>query len=154
MEKLKLKGLIKIDLIRDGEVIEEREIKNTITNAGLAEITNLLGNVSSPVSFTYLAVGTGTTAAAATDTALETEITDSGLERASATVTQETDSVTDDTLQLLKSWTVTGSKAVTECGAFNDASAGTILGHQVFSAINVISGDALQITYKFVFAGA
>ena len=153
MEKLKLKGLIELSLIREGKVIENRKIKNTITNAGLDEITNLLGNVSSPVAFTFLAVGTGSTAANATDTALETEITDSGLARAAATVSQETTTVSNDTLQLLKSFTVTGTKAVTECGAFNDASAGTILGRQVFAAINVVNGDTLQITYKFAFAG-
>ena len=149
---LKLKGVIKISKIRNGEVIEEREVDNTITNTGLAEVANLIGNVSTPVSFTFLAVGIGTTAAAATDTALESEIVDSGLARAAATVTRQTTTVANDTLQLVKSWSVSGTKAVTECGAFNDASAGIMLGHQVFSAINVVSGDTLQLTYKFIFA--
>jgi len=151
-EGLKIKGLIKITQIRDGKVIDEREIKNVITNAGLAEVANLCGNVSSPAYFTYLAVGIGTTAAAATDTTLQSEITDSGLERASATVTRQTTNVSNDTLQLVKLWTATGVKAVTECGAFNDASSGEMLGHQVFSAINTAANDTIQVTYKFIFA--
>ena len=100
-------------------------------------------------AFTYLAVGIGTTAADAADTALESEIVDSGLERAAATCSRVTTDVTNDTAQLLKSWSVTGTKAVTEAGALNAASTGTLLGRQVFSAINVVSGDTLQITYKF-----
>jgi len=37
---------------------------------------------------------------------------------------------------------------VTESGVLNDASTGTLLARQVFSAINVASGDSLQITWK------
>jgi len=48
--------------------------------------------------------------------------------------------------------TASGAKAVTECGALNAASSGTLLGHQVFSAINVTSGDTLELTYNFSFA--
>lgn len=151
-DALKVKGEFELRLYRRGILIDERILRNTVTNTGLAEVANLVGDESSPTAFTYLAVGTGTTAAAATDTALESEITDSGLERAAATVSRVTTTVTNDTLQLLKSWTATGSKAVTECGAFNDPSAGIMLGHQVFAAINVTSGDTLQLTYKFAFA--
>lgn len=151
-DSLTLKGLIDIKQIRDGKVIEERTIKNIITNTGKAEIANLAGNVSTPASFTYLAIGTGTTAAAATQTALVTEITDTGLERAAATVSRVTTTATNDTLQLVKQWTATGAKAVTECGAFNAASTGIMLGRQVFSAINTANGDTIQVTYKFIFA--
>jgi hypothetical protein len=56
--------------------------------------------------------------------------------------------VTNDTAQLDKTWSVSGTKAVTECGIFNDASAGTLLGRQVFTAVNVVSGDSLQVIYK------
>ena len=100
-------------------------------------------------AFTYLAVGIGTTAPAAGNTALETEITDSGLARASATVSRVTTTVSNDTAQLDKTWNVTGTKAVTEAGAFNAASSGTLLGRQTFSAVNVANGDTLQVIYKF-----
>lgn len=147
-DKLKVKGLINLKVYRDGKLIDERKVKNTITNAGLGETTNLMGNVATPAYFTYLAVGIGTTAATAANTALESEIVDSGLVRAGATVTQETTTVANDTLQLMKSWTVTAAKAVTECGILNAASVGDLLGRQVFAAINVTSGDTLQVTYQ------
>jgi hypothetical protein len=145
---LKISGLIEIEVIRDGKVVDKRKIKNLITTAGKGEVTNLMGNVSSPASFTYLAVGTGATAAAAGDTTLQTEITDSGLARASATVTRQTTTTTNDTLRLIKSWTVSGTKAITECGIFNAASAGVLLGRQVFTAVNVVSSDTFQVTYS------
>jgi len=151
-EGIKLRGLIKIDLIRDGKLIDTREIKNTITTAGLAEVANLCGNVASPAYFTYLALGLGTVAASSANTTLGSEILDSGLERASATVSRVTTTATNDTLQLLKEWTASGVKAVTECGAFNDATTGEMLGRQVFAAINTVSGDTVQVTYKFIFA--
>jgi len=150
-DTLKVKGLIKLELSRDGNVIESREVKNTITNAGLAQIALLAGDASA-VPFTYLALGTGTDAAAATDTTLKTETSDSGLARAAATVSRVTTSVSNDTLQLSKAFTSAASAAVTECGIFNASSDGTLLGRQVFSAINVISGDVLTITYKVSFA--
>lgn len=151
-DTIKLRGEFILKLIRDGKVVQEVKKSNTITKTGLAEITNHLGNISSPVAFSYLAVGTGTTAATSDDTTLEAEITDSGLERASATVTQETTTSTNDTLQLVKQWTASGSKAVTEIGAFNASSSGVMLGRQVFSVINTVSGDTLELTYKFIFA--
>ena len=122
---------------------------NTITNTGLAGIASRINGDGSEATFTYLAVGTGTTASSATDTTLETEITDSGLIRASATCSRVTTTVTNDTAQLVYTWTVTGTKAVTEAGALNISSAGVLLGRQVFSAVNVANEDSLQLTYKF-----
>jgi len=150
-ENLKMKGLISIEVKdKKGKLKEKRDVTNTITNVSLAEVTGLMGNVGSKTAFTYLAVGTGTDAAAAGDTTLQTEITDSGLARSAATVSQETTTQTDDTLQLLKAWTASGSKAVTECGILNAGSTGTLLGHQVFAALNVISGDVITLTYQVV----
>ena len=61
-----------------------------------------------------------------------------------------TTDVTNDTAQGVLSFSVTGTKAVTESGFFNHigTATGTMLSHQVFSAINVVSGDTLQITWK------
>lgn len=127
---------------------------NLVTNAGLALAAGRLNGSGSPAAATYIATGTGTNAAAAGDTTLQTEISDSGLERAAATVSLVTTTQTNDTAQMLKSFSVTGTKAVTESGVLNAASTGTLLCRQVFSAINVANGDTLQITWKVAFADA
>lgn len=151
-ENLKLKGLISLTLTDSkGNVKDKREIKNTITSAGLAQIALLAGDATA-IPFTYLALGTGVTAANIADTALQAETAASGLARAAATVSRVTTTVTNDTLQLLKAFTAGASVAITECGMFNAASTGTILGRQVFAAVNVVSGDILTITYKVSFA--
>jgi len=149
-ESLNLQGNISIVLKdKNGNIREKREIKNTITNTGFAEVANLMGNVSSPAYFTYLAIGTGTTPASASQTALVTELTTNGLGRASATVSRVTTTQTNDTLQLVKSFTCTGgTNAVTEVGIFNNASVGIMLGRQVFDVVNMGNTDVLEITYK------
>ena len=121
---------------------------NLVTNVGFAGAASRINGADAEAAFTYLAVGIGTTGAAVGDTTLESEIVDSGLERAAGSASRVTTTETDDTAQLVKTWTVTGSKAVTEAGVLNAASTGTLLARQVFSAINVVSGDSLQLTYK------
>ncbi len=148
-DNIKLTGHINIKHIRNGKVIGERDIHNLITTVGKALLAGRLNGVGAPAAATYLAVGVGTNAAAAGDTALQTEIVDSGLERAAATAALATTTTTDDTATLTKTWTATGSKAVTEVGAFNASSVGTLLGRRVFSAVNVVATDQLQVTYSF-----
>ncbi|OQB16960.1 MAG: hypothetical protein BWY14_01282 [Parcubacteria group bacterium ADurb.Bin192] len=132
-----------------GRWTDQLVFNNLVVNAGLAGMASRCNGSGGEAAFTYLAVGIGTTAPAAGNTALETEITDSGLARASATVSRVTTTVSNDTAQLDKTWNVTGTKAVTEAGAFNAASSGTLLGRQTFSAVNVANGDTLQVIYKF-----
>ena len=99
-------------------------------------------------AFTYIAIGTGTASASASDTALGTEITTGGGARASATVSRVTTDVTNDTAQAVVTFNFTSGFAVTETGLFNASSSGTMLNRQVFSAVNVTSGDSLQVTIK------
>jgi len=122
-------------------------------NAGLAEAAGLLGNTGSPTAFTYLEVGTGTGAHDATDTTLDAAITDSGLARASATVSRVTTTVTNDTLQLSKQWSVTGSKTIGEQGTFNASSGGDMLQRTALSPTrSVVNGDTYTLTVKIVHA--
>ena len=125
-----------------------RNISNLMTNAGFAGVASRINGSGAEAAFVYIAVGTGTTAAAAADTTLQTETTTSGLGRVSATASRVTTTQTNDTAQLQNTFSATGSVAVTESGVLNASSAGTLLCHQVFSAINVVSGDSLQITWK------
>lgn len=131
-----------------GRMADTKVIGNLVTNAGFAGAAGRLMGSGSPAAFTYIAVGTGAVAAAVTDTALGTETTTSGLARVAGTVSLVTTTVTSDTAQVTTTFSVTGTVAVTESGVLNAASAGTLLCRQVFSAINVVSGDSLAITWK------
>lgn len=122
--------------------------QNLVTNAGFAGVASRINGSGAEAAFVYLALGTGATAAAATDTTLQTEITDTGLARASATASRVTTTQTNDTAQLVYTWTATGAKAVTEAGVLNAASVGVLLARQVFSAINTANTDTIQVTYR------
>lgn len=138
------KGLLSTLLL--GSWVSEMRVANLITNAGMAGVASRINGAGSEAAFTYIAIGTGTTAAAAGDTALETEITTGGGARAAATASRTTTDVTNDTARLVVTFNFTATFAVTEAGALNAASSGVLLNHQVFSAVNVQSGDSLQVT--------
>jgi hypothetical protein len=121
---------------------------NLVTNVGHAACSGRLGNLGSYSPFVYVGVGTGTTAASVSDTALQTEISTGGLSRAVATAAQTTTTVTNDTLQLTFTATATSSFAVTEEGIFDASSAGHLLARQVFSAVNVASGDSITVVHS------
>ena len=139
---------------KDGNIKDTREYSNLVTNAGLAGLASLLNGAGGEAAFTYLAIGIGTTAAVAADTTLDSEITTVGGERASATASRTTTTVTNDTARLLHTWTFTGSLAITETGALNAASAGTLLNRSVFAAVNVVTTDSLQVTIDYALANA
>ena len=123
--------------------------RNGITNAGKAAVAGLVGNTGSITAFTYLAYSSGTTAFAATQTALVT--TDS--QRSAATVTRTTTTVTNDTLQLTKTFSISSTETAAEGGIFNASSGGTMLARVVFSpARSMASGDTLAYTHKIAFA--
>lgn len=121
---------------------------NLVTTVGKAAVADQTGGTTtSPM--TALAIGIGTTAAAAADTTLESEITTNGGERGAAAVTNVTTTTADDTERWIKTWTFTGSFAVTEEGVLdNNTSGGVLLARQVFAAVNVVSGDSLQVTHS------
>ena len=153
-EGVKLKGIVNYRAIdKDGNLKFDTTEENLIVNTGLAEVTNLLGNVSTPVAFTFLANGSSTTAASATQTALVAENSATGSARAAATVTRQTTTVANDTLQLVKAWSITGNITVNEVGVFNNATTGTMLCRQVTSATkNLVNGDTFTVTYKIIVA--
>lgn len=132
-----------------GNLKEMRDISNLVTNAGFAGVASRINGAGSEAAFDRIAIGTGTTAAAATDTALETEITTGGGVRSIATTSRTTTDVANDTAQNVVTFNFSDSFAITESGVFNADTAGTMLARQVFSPINVANGDSLQITWKF-----
>lgn len=94
--------------------------------------------------FKYHDGGVGTTAEAIGDTGIET--TD-GESRATGTQTESA----ANAYQSVGTISYTTTKAITEHGLFNDASAGTLMDRTVFSAVNVVSGDSIQFTYTITF---
>jgi len=131
-----------------GNLKAEWQGANLITDAGKAGMASRLNGSGAESAFTYIGIGTGTASAGASDTALGSEITTGGGARASATVSRVTTDVTDDTAQAVVTFNFTAGFAVTETALFNASSAGTMLNRQVFSAVNVTSGDSLQVTIK------
>lgn len=131
-----------------GNWVSKLLVANGVTNTGMAGVASRINGDGSEAAFTYIAVGTGVGAFSAADTTLGTETAASGLSRAAATASRVTTDVTNDTAQLVKTFTVTGTVAVTESGVLNAASVGVLLCRQTFSAINVVNGDSLQVTWK------
>lgn len=148
--RLALSGLVIPGLT--GSWVTEMELSNLVTDAGKAGVASRINGAGSEAAFTYIGVGVGTTAAAAGDTALQTEKLEDGTTSAaahkSATASRVTTDVTNDTAQLVATFNFTATLAITESGVFNASSAGVLLCRQVFSAINVVSGDSLQVTWK------
>jgi hypothetical protein len=147
-----LRGWSHWEHIRDGQVIDVRDVPNAIVNDGKAHVAYMIAqtNTGTYLPFTYIAIGSGTTAATATDTNLGTEITTAGGGRASATVTRVTTTVTNDTAQLTKTFTFTtsGTFAVSESAVFNSTTSAPMLCRQTFATINVVPNDTLAVTWK------
>lgn len=117
-----------------------------LTHAGTAVVTNRM--IQAGTAPKNIGWGIGTTAAAATDTALQTESapTTSG-GRTVGTEARTTVTNTNDNYQVTGTVTATSSLAITESGLFDAVSAGNMLIHSVFSAVNVISGDSISFTF-------
>ncbi len=132
-----------------GRWSSKRKISNLITTVGKALVAGRINGSGAPAAATYIAVGTGATAADVADTDLDAEIVDSGLERANSAVSLVTTDTANDSARLSNTFTVTGTKAIVESGVFNAAVAGTMLARQVFSTVNVVNGDSFQVTWTF-----
>lgn len=135
----------------DGNIRDSFTVDNIVTNAGKAQLALLCGDASA-VPFTYIALGTSSTAVSATDTALTAEITDSGLERATATISRTTTTVTNDTFQAVKTFTATGSKTVEEVGIFNASSGPSMLSHALTTSKSLVNGETITVTYQLRFS--
>lgn len=116
-----------------------------VTNTGKDYITGLIKQTNN-IEPSFVAIGTGTTAEAITQTALVTEIET----RTSGTSSQVTTTTTNDTYRVVGTVTATATRAVTESGLFSASSAGTMVTRSMFSAttVNLASGDSIQMTWE------
>jgi hypothetical protein len=125
----------------DGNIKQQEKCHNLITTAGRNAIVERLDSSPGTSQPTHMAIGTGATAAAAGDTALQTEIDRNAL-------TSNTSSA--NVLTMVGDWAAgDGTGAITEAGVLNAASTGTLYARAVFSVINKAAGDTLQITWTF-----
>ena len=139
-EQMSVKGRLSVVLLdADGKVKQSQDIPNLVVNSGLAFIASRMKDTTD-AAMSHMAVGSGTTAAAAGDTALETQI-GSRVSLTSTTVTANA------TAYVATFAAGTGTGAITEAGIFNASTAGTMLCRTVFSVVNKGADDTLQITW-------
>lgn len=142
-ETLKLTGQLHIVVRgKDGEIKDEREVKNLVVNAGLEFIASrMIGTADAVMS--HMGLGSGTTAAAAGDTDLQTAL-GSRVGLASSAV----DGADAKKVVYTANFPAgAGTGTVTEAGTFNAATAGIMLCRTTFAAVNKTADDALSITW-------
>ena len=139
-DQLKLHGELHI-VVKDknGNVKESRKEKNLVVSSGLNFICSRMKDTTDG-AMSHMALGSGTVAAAAGDTALGTQL---GSREALDSTT-----VSTNTIEYVSSFEAgEGTGAVTEAGIFNAASGGTMLCRVVFAEINKAADDTMSITW-------
>lgn len=136
-DQLKMKGSLQIRL--NDEVV--REVDNLVVTAGKGYVASRMKSDVSGGSaiMSHMAIGSGSTSAAAGDTALGSQ-----LGRVALTSTGISGAVLTYTASFAAG---TGTGAVTEAGLFNASSSGTMLCRTVFSVVNKGSSDSMTITW-------
>ena len=138
-----LHGRMEARLVKPDGTVIVRAKDNLIVDAGFSFIAQSIGLASGrPAVMSHIAVGTGTTAAAAGNTALVTEVL-----RKAATFSHTAGTKVFQFEATFNAGEATG--AITEAGVLNAASAGTMLDRVVFAVINKGADDTL--TQRFTF---
>ena len=123
---------------KDGNLKQKQEVKNLVVDTGLDYIASRMKDATA-TAMSHMAIGTGSTAAAAGNTAL-------GSEAARQALTSTT--VTSNAVAYVASFAAgTGTGAITEAGILNGASGGTLLCRTVFSVVNKGASDSMTITW-------
>jgi len=133
-DQLQLKGHLQIHL--NDELVQD--IDNLVVTAGKNLVASRLVGTSSGV-MSHMAIGSGTTSAAAGNTALGTE-----LGRVSLTSGTASSAVVTYVATFAAG---TGTGAVTEAALLNASSSGTMLARTVFSVVNKGANDSMTVTW-------
>ena len=133
-DQLKMKGKLQIRL--NDEVVQE--VDNIVVTAGKGYVASRMKDATA-TAMSHMAIGSGSTAAAASDTALGNQ-----LGRVALTST----TVSAAVVTYVASFPAgTGTGAVTEAGILNAASGGTMLCRTVFSVVNKGASDSMTVTW-------
>lgn len=149
-EQIGLKGILTLDHVRNGKLIENVSIPNTIMNVGKSVVSSFIGSDITPgVAFDFMSIGTSGLAAVATQTTLGSEQV-----KVSTTASQVTTTTTNDTAQFIGSFSISGTHSIVEAGIFNAAAAdtGSMLARTTFSSISVVSGDSINASWDVIVA--
>ncbi len=135
----KATGKLTVEIKNDkGVVVETREVKNLVVDDGLGFIASRMKDATA-TAMSHMAIGTGSTAAAASDSSL-------GSEAARNALTSTT--VTSNAVAYVASFAAgEGTGAITEAGILNAGSGGTLLCRTVFSVVNKGASDSMTITW-------
>ena len=133
-DALKMKGRLQIHV--NDELVQE--VDNLVVTAGKGYVASRMKDTTA-TAMSHMAIGSGTTAAAANDTALGNE-----LGRVALTST----TVSGAVVTYVASFPAgTGTGAVTEAGILNASSSGTLLCRTVFSVVNKGASDSMTVTW-------
>jgi hypothetical protein len=150
-DAIQIKGRLKVDVIRaNGERIEGEWRDNIITTAGKNALASLLNGTSQGQTLvTHMGFGSSTTAVAAGDTKLGTELVGNGYARVAVARSNPSGNV----IQYVATLTgITATVTVQEAGLFDALTNGTIFAHQLTGAVALQSAqDSLQVTWQVTF---
>lgn len=146
-DKLKLRGDVALVLKdKDGNVKDSREIHNLVVSTGLTFICSRMAGTSAGV-MSHMALGSGTTAAAAGQTDLVSIL---GSREA-----LDSSTASSNTITYVSSFEAgEGTGAVTEAGVFNASSSGTMLCRTVFPAVNKQADDTMSVTWTITLSAS
>ena len=146
-ENLKLKGRVALELKdAQGNIKQTQEIDNLVVDAGLDYIASRMEGVSEDV-MSHMGLGSGSTAADAADTDLETLL---GSREALDSTTVTNNEVVY--VATFEAGDATGS--VREAGIFNASTAGTMLCRTVFDVVNKAADDTLSVTWTITISAS
>lgn len=149
-ENLKLSGQLTIVLKdKTGKVKDTRELKNLVVNSGLAYIASRMVNTTKG-TMSHMALGSGTTAAGATQTDLVSVL--GSREVLDSTAIAGTNNEKVVYVSSFEAGDATG--AVTEAGLFNASSSGDMLCRTVFSVVNKAADDTMAVTWTITLAAS
>lgn len=149
-EKLKLSGEVSLVLTdKNGNVKDQRDIKNLVVNTGLAFIiSRMVGTTKGVMS--HMALGSGTAAAAAGQTDLVSML--GAREVLDSTTILGTLNEKVQYVASFEAGDATG--AVTEAGLFNASAGGDMLCRTVFPVVNKAADDMLTVTWTVTLSAA
>ena len=137
-DNIKVTGELKLTLTKPDGNIHETVVPNIVVTDGKEYIASRMKDASA-TAMSHMAIGTGSTAAAAGDSAL-------GNEAGRVSLTSTT--VTSNAVAYVATFGAgTGTGAITEAGILNASSSGDLLCRTVFSVINKGAADTLGITW-------